>query len=96
MLFPVAPESDLGCQETDSTDSLAPRALLVPALPLSGSLALESPALHGSRAVNPEAVTPISCSVQLNQRHPGGPQHQTAGEDPAGHPGENSHQPPRL
>ena len=62
MPFTMAPESDLGCQETDSTDSLAPRALLVPAFPLSGSLTLESPALHGSRAVNPGAVTPISCS----------------------------------
>ena len=53
MLFTVAPESDLGCQETDSTESLAPRAFLGPAFPLSGSLALESPALQGSRAVNP-------------------------------------------
>lgn len=44
--LPMAPESDLGCQETEGTDSSAPGALLLPAFPLSCSPALVSPALR--------------------------------------------------
>lgn len=52
--------------------------------------------LHGSWAVTPVTPLPPLLSVQLNQSHPGRPQHPREGGDPAGDPGEKCHLPPRL